>query len=79
MFKKSTTYAGVKIYKHLPEDIKDFADDIKSFKKALKIICMCIPFILWMNFLCIKLDKYFDGNIICNIIYNVLPNIDKNP
>jgi hypothetical protein len=26
-----------------------------------------------------KLDKYFDGNIVCNIIYNVLLNIDKNP
>jgi hypothetical protein len=32
-----------------------------------------------MNFLCIKLDKYFDGNILCNIIYDVLLNIDKNP
>jgi hypothetical protein len=59
MFHKSPSYAGIKIYNHLPADIKDFACDIKSFKKALKTICMSILFILWMNFLCTKLDKYF--------------------
>jgi hypothetical protein len=36
MFQKSPTYAGVKIYNHLPADTKDLADDTKSFKKALK-------------------------------------------
>jgi hypothetical protein len=36
MFHKSPTYAGVKIYNHLPADIKDLACDVKSFKKALK-------------------------------------------
>jgi hypothetical protein len=51
MFQKSRAYAGVKIYSHLPADIKDLACDIKGFKKALKIICMSIPFILCMNFL----------------------------
>jgi hypothetical protein len=70
VFKKSPGYAGVKIYNHLPADIKDLADDVKSFKKVLKIICTFIHFILWMNFLCIKLDKYkyFDGNIIIIIV-----------
>jgi hypothetical protein len=37
MFKKSLAYVGVKIYNHLPADIKDLACDVKSFKKALKI------------------------------------------
>jgi hypothetical protein len=46
MFHKSPAYAGVKIYNHL-------------LKKALKIICMSILFILWMDFLCMKLDKHF--------------------
>jgi hypothetical protein len=36
MFHKSPVYAGVMIYNHLPADIKDLADDVKSFKKALK-------------------------------------------
>jgi hypothetical protein len=36
MFKKSPAYAGGKIYNHPPADIKDLADNIKSFKKALK-------------------------------------------
>jgi hypothetical protein len=36
MFQKSLAYAGIKIYNHLPADIKDLADDIKSFKKVLK-------------------------------------------
>jgi hypothetical protein len=79
MFKKSPTYAGVKIYNHLPADIKDLADDIKSFKKALKNYLHVHSFYTVDEFLCIKLDKYFDGHIICNIIYNVLLNIDKNP
>ena len=38
MFHKSPAYAGVKIYNHLPADIKDLACDIKSFKKALKLL-----------------------------------------
>jgi hypothetical protein len=46
MFHKSPTYAGVKIYKNLPANIKDLACDVKSFKKALKIIYMSILFIL---------------------------------
>jgi hypothetical protein len=33
MFHKSPAYTGVKIYNHLPADIKDLAGDIKSFKK----------------------------------------------
>jgi hypothetical protein len=37
MFHKSPAYAGVKIYNHLPSDIKDLACDMRSFKKALKI------------------------------------------
>jgi hypothetical protein len=45
MFHKSPAHAGVKIYNHLPADITDLAGDIKSFKKALKIICMSILFI----------------------------------
>jgi hypothetical protein len=45
VFHKSPAYAGVKIYNHLPVDIKDLAGDIKSFKKALKIICTNIHFI----------------------------------
>jgi hypothetical protein len=51
MFQKSPVYAGIKIYNHLPADIKDLAFDNKGFKKALKIICMSIPSILWMHFL----------------------------
>jgi hypothetical protein len=80
MFKKRTAYAGVKIYNHLPADIKDLADDIKNFKKVLKNYLHVHSFYTVDEFfLCIKLDKYFDGNIniICNIIYNVLLNIDK--
>jgi hypothetical protein len=37
MFQKSPAYTGVKIYSHLPADIKDLACDIKGFKKALKV------------------------------------------
>jgi hypothetical protein len=37
MFQKSPAYGGVKIYNHLPADIKDLACDIKGFKKALKL------------------------------------------
>jgi hypothetical protein len=55
MFQKSPAYAGIKIYNHLPTYIKDLACDIKGFKKALKIICMSIPFILWMNCLMYKM------------------------
>jgi hypothetical protein len=33
MFKKSPACVGIKIYNHLPADIKDLACDIKSFKK----------------------------------------------
>jgi hypothetical protein len=36
MFHKSPAYAGVKIYNHLPSDMKDLACDMRSFKKALK-------------------------------------------
>jgi hypothetical protein len=36
MFKKSPAYAGVKIYNHLPANIKNLAYDIESFKKSLK-------------------------------------------
>jgi hypothetical protein len=36
MFQKSPAYAGVKIYNHLPTNIKNLACDIKSFKKLLK-------------------------------------------
>jgi hypothetical protein len=36
MFHKSPTYAGVKIYNHLPADIKDLTGDSKSFKETLK-------------------------------------------
>ena len=36
MFHKSPAYAGVKIYNHLPDNIKVLACDIKSFKRALK-------------------------------------------
>jgi hypothetical protein len=36
MFHKSLAYAGVKIYNHLPANIKDLACYVKSFKKALK-------------------------------------------
>jgi hypothetical protein len=35
MFHKSPAYAGVKIYNHLPSDIKDSACAMRSFKKAL--------------------------------------------
>jgi hypothetical protein len=55
MFQKNPAYAGVKVYNHLPADIKDLACDIKGFKKSIKIICMRIPFILWMNFLMYKI------------------------
>jgi hypothetical protein len=36
MFHKSPTYASVKIYKHLPADIKDLEGDIEGFKQARK-------------------------------------------
>jgi hypothetical protein len=45
MLHKSPAYTGVKIYNNLPADSKDLAGDIKSFKKALKIICVSILFI----------------------------------
>jgi hypothetical protein len=35
MFHKSPAYAGIKLYNHLPSDIKDLACDMRSFKKAL--------------------------------------------
>jgi hypothetical protein len=38
MFQKSPASVGVKIYNHLPADIKDLACEIKSFKKALKYL-----------------------------------------
>jgi hypothetical protein len=36
LFQKSPAYAGVKIYNHLPANIKDLACDIKNFKRTLK-------------------------------------------
>jgi hypothetical protein len=36
MFHTSPAYPAVKIYNHLPANIKDLAYDIKRFKKALK-------------------------------------------
>jgi hypothetical protein len=45
MFKKSLASVGVKMYNHLPGDIKDLAYDIKSFKKSTKNICLSIRFI----------------------------------
>jgi hypothetical protein len=59
MFHKSPTYAGVKIYNHLPADIKDLAWDVKSFKKALKNYLHEHSFYTVNEFLCIKLDKYY--------------------
>jgi hypothetical protein len=35
VFQKSPAYAGVKIYTHLPANIKDLARDIESFKKKI--------------------------------------------
>jgi hypothetical protein len=40
LFQKSPAYAGVKIFNHLPANIKELACDTKNFKKALKIIYM---------------------------------------
>jgi hypothetical protein len=57
-FQKSPAYAGIKIYNHLPANIKDLACDTKNFKKALKTICISIFFILRMNFLSIKLEVF---------------------
>jgi hypothetical protein len=37
MLHKSPTHAGVKIYNHLPADIKDLADYIKSFKSTKEL------------------------------------------
>jgi hypothetical protein len=81
MFQKSPAYAGVKIYNHLPADIKDLACDIKGFKKSIKIVCMTV-FILWMSFfmykirkvllmiilisLYFKINNYKIGSIVCN-------------
>jgi hypothetical protein len=36
LYQKSPAYAGVKVYNHLPANIKDLACDIKNFKRALK-------------------------------------------
>jgi hypothetical protein len=36
MFQKSPAYAGIKIYNHLPSDIKELVCDMRSFKKALQ-------------------------------------------
>jgi hypothetical protein len=36
MFQKSPAFAGIKIYNHLPANIKDLACDTKSFKKAFQ-------------------------------------------
>jgi hypothetical protein len=43
---KSPAYAGVKIYNHLPPDIKDLACDMKSFKKSVEK-CFACPFLLY--------------------------------
>jgi hypothetical protein len=50
MFQKSPAYAGVKIYNHLPANIKDLASDTKSFKKALKGDSHDHSFMLWTKF-----------------------------
>jgi hypothetical protein len=39
MFHNRPTYAGVKIYNHIPADIKDLTGDIKSYKKSTKELC----------------------------------------
>jgi hypothetical protein len=36
LFQKSPAYAGVKIFNHLPANIKELTCDTKNFKKALK-------------------------------------------
>jgi hypothetical protein len=59
MFDKSPTYAGDKIYNHLPSDIKDLACDVKSFKKALQNYLHEHSFYTVDDFLCIKLDNCF--------------------
>jgi hypothetical protein len=65
LFQKSPAYAGVKIFNHLPANIKELACDTKNFKKAIKIIYMSIPFTRWTNFSRIKLEYNFDGEIFC--------------
>jgi hypothetical protein len=58
-FHKRPAYAGVKIYNHLPADIKDLACDIKSFKKSIKNYLHEHSFYTVDEFLRIKLNNYF--------------------
>jgi hypothetical protein len=65
MFHKSPAYAGVKIYNHLPSDIKDLACDMRSFKKALKNCLHVHSFYTVDEFLMYSISR---GNIYINCI-----------
>jgi hypothetical protein len=53
-YQKGAYYSGIKIFNHLPQNIKDLSWNVKKFKLALK------RFLLMGSFY--SLDEYFDWN-----------------
>jgi len=55
IFQKGAFYSGIKMYKHLPQSLKELSNDVRQFRLALKRILLKIPSILWRNILVVNL------------------------
>jgi hypothetical protein len=55
MYKKGVYYQGIKIYNHLPKDIKDLSSNVNKFKLSFK------KYLLDNSFYSLK--EYFDTQL----------------
>ena len=44
IYQKGVYYSGIKIFNSLPQDIKTYIDNPRTFKKAVKNFCIPTPF-----------------------------------
>jgi len=59
IYQKGTYYSGIRVFNVLPSQIKDLSHNRSKFKVPLKISCIFIHFITWMNILAIIRFKIF--------------------
>jgi len=59
IYQKGVYYSGIKIFNSLPQDIKMYIDNPRTFKKAVK------KFLYTNSFY--SLNEYYDNNIIINL------------